>query len=110
MPATVERELKLSAGPGFHLPDLEGVVPAVHASRADAVRMETTYYDTADLRLARWGCSLRYRSKEGWTVKLRMPQSEAVLERNEITFDGPPRTPPRAALRLVRAYLRRSAP
>jgi CHAD domain-containing protein len=110
MPATVERELKLSAGPGFHLPDLEGVVPAVHASRADAVRMETTYYDTPDLRLARWGCSLRYRSKEGWTVKLPMPQSDAVLERNEITFDGPPRTPPRAALRLVRAYLRRSAP
>src|SRR3981081_1447559 len=94
IPATVERELKLSAGPGFHLPDLEGVVPGVHASRADAGRMETTYYDTPDLRLARWGCSLRYRSKEGWTVKLPMPQSDAALGRIERTADGPALQPP----------------
>jgi CHAD domain-containing protein len=110
MPATVERELKLIAGPGFHLPDLEDVAPGIHASRADAVRMETTYYDTADLRLVQWGCSLRYRGKEGWTVKLPLRNADAVVERNEVTFAGPPKTPPRAALGLVRAYLRRSTP
>jgi CHAD domain-containing protein len=104
----VERELKLTAGPGFHLPDLEGIAPGVRAGPADAVRMETTYYDTPDLRLVRWGCSLRYRSREGWTLKLPMPQGGEVLERNELSFKGAARTPPAAALRLVRAQLRRS--
>ena len=34
------------------------------------------YYDTADLRLARWGVSLRHRTGDGtgWTVKL--PEGE----------------------------------
>src|ERR1700674_3606679 len=105
---TVERELKLTAGPGFHLPDLSGIDPAVHVGVADAVRMETTYYDTVDLRLTRWGCSLRHRSKEGWTLKLPLPQTGDILEGNELTFSGPARTPPRAAQDLVRAYLRGS--
>jgi len=103
----IERELKLSAGPGFHLPDLDGIQPGVKAVALDALRMETTYYDTADLRLVRWGCSLRYRSKEGWTLKLPLAQTDGVTTRNELTFMGPSRTPPLAALRLVRAYLRR---
>jgi len=103
---SVERELKLTAGPGFHLPDFSGIEPAVHVSVADAMRMETTYYDTADLRLARWRCSLRYRSKEGWTLKLPLPPTGEILERNEIQFSGPARTPPAAARQLVRAYLR----
>jgi CHAD domain-containing protein len=104
----VERELKLTAGPGFHLPDLSGIDEAVQAFLADAVRMETTYYDTPDLRLARWRCSLRYRSKEGWTLKLPLPQAGEILERNEIQLSGPARTPPPAARELVRAYLRGS--
>ncbi len=102
----LERELKLSAGPGFHLPELEGVHPAVQSAVADSVRMETTYYDTADFDLARWGCSLRHRSREGWTVKLPMPAAGAVLERDELTFKGPATAPPPAALKVVRAYLR----
>src|ERR1700716_1242941 len=104
----VERELKLMAGLGFHLPDLDGIGPDIRAGAADAVRMETTYHDTADLRLARWGCSLRHRTKEGWTLKLPMPQTGDALERNELSFKGSARTPPPAALSLVRAYLRRS--
>jgi CHAD domain-containing protein len=106
----VERELKLTAGPGFHLPDLDGIGPGIRTGFADAVRMETTYYDTADLRLARWGCSLRHRSNEGWTLKLPMPGTSEVIERNELNFKGSARTPPPAALRLVRAYLRGSKP
>jgi CHAD domain-containing protein len=104
----VERELKLTAEPGFHLPDLDGIQPGVKAAAVDALRMETIYYDTADLRLVRWGCSLRFRNKEGWTLKLPLPQSDAALARHELTFSGPSRTPPGSALRLVRAYLRRS--
>ena len=107
---TVERELKLAAGPGFHLPDLAGVQPGVEARPGGTRRMETTYYDTADLRLARWGCNLRYRSLEGWTVKLPDSGSNgSMMERNELEFRGTAKAPPPAALRLVRAYLRNAA-
>ena len=103
---TVERELKLAAGPGFHLPDLAGVQPGVEARPGDTRRMETTYYDTADLRLARWGCSLRFRTREGWTVKLPLATAGEALERTEQRFSGTAKTPPRAAVQLVSAYLR----
>ena len=68
--------------------------------------METTYYDTADLRLARWGCSLRFRTREGWTVKLPLATAGEALERTEQRFSGTAKTPPRAAVQLVSAYLR----
>jgi hypothetical protein len=51
----LEREVKLGAGPAFHLPDLTGVVDGIAVTPPEAVRMETVYYDTPDLRLARWG-------------------------------------------------------
>ena len=35
----VERELKLSAGPGFQLPDLDGVLPGVEAEGPELLRM-----------------------------------------------------------------------
>jgi len=70
----VEREVKLGAAPGFHLPALDGVLEGVTADAADEKRLETVYHDTPDLRLARWGVSLRHRAGEGWTVKL--PGSE----------------------------------
>ena len=65
-----EREVKLGAGPAFHLPDLAGVVEGVAVAPPETVRLETIYYDTPDLRLARWGVSLRHRAGEGWTLKL----------------------------------------
>ena len=45
--------------------------------------------DTPDLRLARWGVSLRRRAGEGWTLKLAPPPSAprkrgVVLERDEL--------------------------
>ncbi len=66
----LEREVKLGAGPAFHLPDLNGVVDGVTVTPPEVVRLETVYYDTSDLRLARWGVSLRHRAGEGWTLKL----------------------------------------
>src|SRR6266849_8241841 len=65
-----EREVKLGAGPAFHLPDLNGVLDGVTVTPPEAVKLETVYYDTPDLRLARWSVSLRYRAGEGWTLKL----------------------------------------
>ncbi|TMD08654.1 MAG: CYTH and CHAD domain-containing protein [Chloroflexi bacterium] len=104
----VEREVKLGAGPGFHLPELEGVADGVAAAPTEALRLETVYYDTPDLRLARWGCSLRHRAGEGWTLKLPTSGSGDLLERPELEFAGPARRPPAAALRVVRAYLRKA--
>src|SRR5438093_2185470 len=103
----LEREVKLGAGPAFHLPDLQGVVQGVAVAPPATLRLETVYYDTPDLRLARWGVSLRRRAGEGWTLKLSPSQSGAVLERDEITFQGGTK-PPKQALDVVRAYVRRS--
>ncbi|GAC1470567.1 MAG: CYTH and CHAD domain-containing protein [Candidatus Dormibacteraceae bacterium] len=107
----LEREVKLGAGPAFHLPDLTGVVEGVSVGAPEAVRLETVYYDTADLRLARWGVSLRYRRGEGWTLKLPPKPATGtppgqLLERDEITFQGGAKKPPAAAVDLVRAYVR----
>ena len=109
----LEREVKLGAGPAFHLPDLSGVVEGAAAAPVETVRLETVYYDTPDLRLARWGVSLRRRSGEGWTLKLPPPPATAggqavVLERDELGFEGGSRRPPQAALAIVRAYVRRA--
>jgi CHAD domain-containing protein len=71
--------------------------------------METVYYDTADLRLARWGVSLRHRAGEGWTLKLPPKgASGQLLERDELTFQGGAKKPPEAAVAIVRAYVRRA--
>jgi CHAD domain-containing protein len=104
----LEREVKLGAGPAFHLPDLTAVVDGVTVTPPEAVRLETVYFDTPDLRLARWGVSLRYRAGEGWTLKLSPSTEEGMLERDEITFQGGPKKPPAAAVALVRAYVRTS--
>lgn len=108
----LEREVKLGAGPAFRLPDLSGVIEGVTVVPVETVRMETVYYDTPDLRLARWGVSLRHRSGEGWTLKLAPPPATpghtAILERDELTFAGGARKPPEAALEIVRAYVRKA--
>ncbi len=103
-----EREVKLGAGPAFHLPELAGVVEGITADALETVRLETVYYDTPDLRLARWGVSLRRRAGEGWTLKLAPSKSGALLERDELTFEGRGSKPPKGALEVVRAYVRSS--
>ncbi len=113
----VEREVKLGAGPAFHLPSLDGVVEGAVVGQPEVLRLETVYHDTPDLRLARWGVSLRHRGGEGWTLKLPSEGGDAKasagavtpLERSELTFSGGPKKPPEAALAVVRAFIR-SAP
>jgi CHAD domain-containing protein len=100
--------VKLGAGPAFHLPELTGVIDGVTVTPPEAVRLETVYYDTPDLRLARWGISLRHRAGEGWTLKLPPSVNKVILERDEINFQGGAKKPPAAAVGLVRAYVRTS--
>jgi CHAD domain-containing protein len=109
----LEREVKLGVPPDFELPDLAGLGSDLLAEPQPVRRYRTTYYDTADLRLARWRCSLRYREGEQWTVKLPGgAQGKGGLERDglvvrgEYRFDGAAGRPPAAALDLVRAFVR----
>ena len=57
----LEREVKLGAPHGFALPELTHVTPDVAAAETVTQKLNTTYFDTRDLRLTRWGCSLRFR-------------------------------------------------
>jgi CHAD domain-containing protein len=104
----LEREIKLAVTPSFHLPNLEDVAAAVETSPVDERRLETVYYDTPDLRLARWGCNLRLRQGEGWTLKLPTTTEGRTLNRRELEFPGDGNRPPDAAVALVIAYVRRS--
>jgi CHAD domain-containing protein len=104
--STAEREMKLAAAPSFEVPSLEGLADGVTVAMRDPQRLSTTYLDTDDLRLARWGVSLRHRAGEGWTVKLPPESDGALLVRAELTFAGNGRRPPAAARDLVRAYTR----
>jgi CHAD domain-containing protein len=103
---SVEREAKLQVPPGFRLPELggDGRVVTVHEPK----RIVTTYLDTEDLDLVRWGCNLRDRPGEGWTVKLPAEDDGDLLVRPEHVFDAPSgaRRPPEPAVELLRAYVR----
>ena len=101
-----EREAKLAALPGFDVPELGGPDDGFQAEPLPERRLQTTYYDTPDLRLARWGASLRYRPGEGWTVKLPEGQNGVLLVRAEHVFGGDGRKPPAEAVALVRAFVR----
>jgi CHAD domain-containing protein len=100
-----ERELKLAATTDFHMPSIYGLIGPI-VRQAPPERNETTYYDTPDLRLARWGVSLRHRPGEGWTVKLPAERDAPFLVRPEIVFEGNGDTPPAGAVELVRGFVR----
>ena len=104
--SVTEREIKLGAGATFSMPSLDGLAAGVTATPSDAERLWTTYFDTDDLRLARWGMSLRHRAGQGWTVKLPTAEEGPVLARPEITFAGNGDTPPGEVVDLVRAVVR----
>jgi CHAD domain-containing protein len=90
------------------MPSIFGLVGGV-VRQAPPERTESTYYDTEDLRLARWGASLRHRPGEGWTVKLPAERDAPFLVRPEIVFDGNGGQPPDAAVELVRGFVRSKA-
>src|SRR4029077_19750447 len=109
----IEREVKLGAGPAFHLPDLSGVIAGVAVTPPEAVRLETVDSDTPDRPLARCGVSLRHRAGEGWTLKLPPKEAEgqpqgALLERDELVLQGDARKRPEAVVAIVRAYVRKA--
>ena len=72
----LEEEAKLRAPDDFSLARLPSELHGYNAAPAEFHRLHTIYYDSEDLRLARWGCSLRYRVNECWTLKLAAPAIE----------------------------------
>lgn len=104
--SSTEREIKLGASATFSMPNLDGLVAGLTATPSEAERLWTTYFDTDDLRLARWGMSLRHRTGQGWTVKLQAAQEGPVLARPEVTFAGNGDAPPGEVVDLVRAVVR----
>jgi CHAD domain-containing protein len=106
----IEREVKLGVWPGFTLPDLTDVVAGATVAPTEVQRLEAMYHDTTDLRLARWGITLRYRTGEGdgdgWTLKLPKGSGDGVLVRDEIIVLGDPRTVPAEIHDHVAAWVR----
>jgi CHAD domain-containing protein len=104
----LEREVKLAAWGGFVLPPLDDVAPDVTVEHLKVKKLDATYYDTRDLRLARAGVSLRHRIGDDppWTVKLPEGDGGPVMTRREISFEGSADAIPPQAERLVRAYAR----
>jgi CHAD domain-containing protein len=112
-----EVELKLAIHGAFSLPDLTDD-EAVAEVRQDASQdLWAVYWDTADLRLARHGVTLRRRTGEPsgprWTLKLPLPNDGAepgngdgILARREIEMKGPADRVPERAADLVTAYAR----
>lgn len=106
-----EQEIKLLVPDEFEIPDVHDLCAATSPV---VVEQTATYYDTTDLRLSRAGASLRYRSDDGWTVKLatRPPRPEKIgsgddaIVRSEFVFGGQPGSPPPEALALVAALAR----
>jgi inorganic triphosphatase YgiF len=95
--ATLERELKLDADPGFALPDLGGqpLAPRLFTS---------TYHDTADRRLLRSGITLRRRVENRTGVwQLKLPSETG---RYELEERGGPSGPPGRFVELLPALLR----
>jgi CHAD domain-containing protein len=99
--ATLERERKLTAPPGFLLPHLPG-------ERLPARELSSTYHDTPGLRLAAAGITLRHRVERGsgaWQLKL--PHGR---DRLELEFEGGARAVPAEVTALLTAHLRGARP
>ena len=108
--AHLEQEVKLDVWPGFALPELVGVADGVAAVPPATSHLVATYHDTADLRLARAGISLRHREGDGtgWTLKLPadVPAPEGAVSRTETTFAGGPEEVPSEVLARLVAWTR----
>ena len=103
-PAENEQEVKFRVSGVFVVPPLAG--RDHHDVIGRARRLDSTYWDTADVRLARHGHTLRYRTADDgsdptWTLKLEGAQDGALLQRREVESDGGPIEPPQRLAEAV---------
>src|SRR5665647_2428284 len=107
-----EVERKVRVPEDFALPPLGGIAPGVTDIVAgEPFTMVAAYHDTHDLRLIRWGATLRRREggpDEGWHLKLPVADEESLV-RDEIALPldaGDVGHVPSAIADLVRALVR----
>ena len=109
----VERKLKVHAL--FRLPDLNGAIAPVAVVDPQPTRtMTAVYHDTDDLRLFRWGVTLRRREggpDEGWHMKLPVTgEGEGVRDEIRLPLDAGPVGEVPAALTSIVTALAREEP
>jgi len=102
----LEREIKLDAPAAFRLEAVTTLGGGYRLSKIETVAFDSRYFDTADFRLTRAGCSLRYRTGRGWTLKLPQRSEKDEMSRLEVASDAGPRTPPPALIDLTTAFVR----
>lgn len=103
----IEREIerKYDAAADFALPDLTGLPGAL--GEPEVQRLDATYFDTTDLRLAARGITLRRRTggtDAGWHLKF--PVGRGVKEEIRLPLGRAAKTVPKELAGLVRAYTR----
>ncbi len=103
----VEIERKVEPGPDFVLPDLSAVAGVAAVGEPVEHHLDATYFDTADLRLARARVTLRRRTggtDAGWHLKL---PTEGIARQERHHPLGPRRAvPPKAVLEPVLGIVR----
>lgn len=105
-----EVERKVRVPDSFELPPLEGDLVAEVQPR-ETFTMEAAYHDTADLRLVRWGATLRRREggpDEGWHLKLPVEGAgHGVRDELGLPLDaGETGAVPETLAEIVRALVR----
>jgi CHAD domain-containing protein len=101
-----EVERKYDVASGAVVPDLTGVDGVAHVSDVGELHQEATYFDTEDLRLLRFGVTLRRRTggvDDGWHLKL--PGEDGSRQEVRLPL-GEPGAVPDALLDRVRAVVR----
>jgi CHAD domain-containing protein len=101
-----EREVKLLVDRRATVPEPAVLFAGIGDWSFERIEQDAVYFDTSDFALARAGASLRFRSDDGWTVKIPRPRAGDALVREEHGFAGGPGDPPPAATDLVRAWTR----
>ncbi len=101
-----EREIKIVLTDSFELPELADAIEGASLDDIEERDVFDVYYDTEDRRLARWGCTLRHRADEGWTVKIPKATRGVVMDREEVLVRGAAGEPPTRARNLVSSFTR----
>jgi CHAD domain-containing protein len=105
----IERKFRVPAG--FAVPDFSGVPGVAEVEAHPAFMMTNDYYDTADLRLFRWGITLRRRQggpDAGWHLKLPVVgHGEGVRDEIRVPLTPADAGVPDELARIVAPFVRR---
>jgi CHAD domain-containing protein len=105
----LEIERKYDVGDEAVLPDFSGLVGVSSVTPPEEFELAADYFDTADLRLAAAGVTLRRRTgghDEGWHLKL---PGDGGRREMQVPLGQAVKTPPAALRRLALAYTRRES-